>query len=136
MMRTGSIDICCSFPSHPALVLTDLPFKVSSRVRCRRADANARSGAQKLASFQLSGGPTMDLMAPKMDQFLQSVSSLTGTAVHFPQVRERRAGHLAEFLLCRQERRCGFVQPLGAHCQILPTAVNQGHGQHTSKSCV
>ncbi len=28
----------------------------------------------------------MDLMAPKMDQFLQSVSSITGTAVHIPQV--------------------------------------------------
>ena len=36
----------------------------------------------------------MDLMAPKMDQFLQTVSSLTGTTVHIPQVcPKRRAGH-------------------------------------------
>ena len=46
-----------------------------------------RSGAQKLASFRLpSGGPTMDMMAPKMDEFLNSVSSLSGLDLHVPKV--------------------------------------------------
>ena len=45
------------------------------------------SGAQKLASFRLpSGGPTMDMMAPKMDEFLNSVSSLSGLDLHVPKV--------------------------------------------------
>jgi len=44
------------------------------------------SGAQKLASFNLEkGGPTMEFMAPKLDEFFAGVRSLTGVHFDVPQ---------------------------------------------------
>mmetsp|Transcript_17159 Transcript_17159/g.51342 ORF Transcript_17159/g.51342 Transcript_17159/m.51342 type:complete len:150 (+) Transcript_17159:243-692(+) len=44
------------------------------------------SAAQKLSTFNFSdGGPTMDLMAPKLDKFISSVEHFTGQTLHVPR---------------------------------------------------
>jgi uncharacterized membrane protein YphA (DoxX/SURF4 family) len=44
------------------------------------------SGAQKLSTFNLStGGPTMDFMAPKLDQALAGIEKFAGQSLNVPK---------------------------------------------------
>jgi len=49
--------------------------------------SSPRSGAQKLSTFNLStGGPTMEFMAPKLDQALASIEKFVGQSLDVPKV--------------------------------------------------
>ena len=60
-----------------------------------------RSGAQKLSTFNLStGGPTMEFMAPKLDQAVASVEHLVGQSLDVPKVGHIRRSPIANGSSC------------------------------------